>query len=167
MVGIFVRPEESRVYPAGDLANALVGGVDPDEQGTFGVEKIYNDVMKGSPGKERFERGQFGSISVGSREVDPATAGNDVVLRGAPRPVRAPRATGGRPGGSQHRRHPRVVHRRPLLARVQPLGFGGGEVAPHRLDIKAEMLGDPFLRQPQQPQPEDLFDFDHRDLAVG
>ncbi|MEZ5406710.1 MAG: penicillin-binding protein 2 [Acidimicrobiales bacterium] len=80
MVGIFVRPEESRVYPAGDLANALVGGVDPDEQGTYGVEKIYNDVMKGSPGKERFERGQFGSISVGAHEVDPATAGNDVVL---------------------------------------------------------------------------------------
>ncbi len=80
MVGIFVRPEESRVYPAGDLANALVGRVDPDEQGTFGVEKIYNEVMKGSPGKERFERGQFGSISVGAREVDPATAGNDVVL---------------------------------------------------------------------------------------
>jgi len=80
MVGIFVKPEESRVYPAGDLASALVGGVDPDEQGTFGVEKIYNDVMKGSPGKEQFERGQFGSISVGAHEVDPATAGNDVVL---------------------------------------------------------------------------------------
>ncbi|MDH4364859.1 MAG: penicillin-binding protein 2 [Acidimicrobiia bacterium] len=80
MAGIFVKPEESRVYPAGDLASALVGGVDPDEQGTFGVEKIYNEVMKGSPGKERFERGQFGSISVGAHEVDPATAGNDVVL---------------------------------------------------------------------------------------
>lgn len=80
MTGIFVKPEESRVYPAGSLATALVGEVDPDEQGTFGVEKLYNDTMKGSPGTERYERGQFGSISVGSHEVDPATAGNDVVL---------------------------------------------------------------------------------------
>lgn len=80
MAGIYVRPEESRVYPAGTLANALVGEVDPDEQGRSGVEKLYNDLMKGSPGKERYERGQFGSIAVGSHEVDPATAGNDVVL---------------------------------------------------------------------------------------
>ncbi len=80
LAGIFIRPEEDRVYPAGNLATAVVGRVDPDEQGIFGVEAQYNDQMVGSPGSERFERGRFGSISVGDWRVDPATAGDDVVL---------------------------------------------------------------------------------------
>jgi cell division protein FtsI (penicillin-binding protein 3) len=80
MIGIWVKPEERRVYPAGDLATALVGRVDPDEQGIFGVEKLYNQVMTGQPGSELIERGRFGSIAVGARKVNPATAGFDVVL---------------------------------------------------------------------------------------
>lgn len=78
--GIFIRPEEHRVYPAGDLANAVVGRVDPDEQGIFGVEQRYNDEMTGVPGTEQLEVGRFGSITVGDRKIDPATAGFDVVL---------------------------------------------------------------------------------------
>ena len=78
--GIFIRPEEDRVYPAGELATAIVGRVDPDEQGIFGIEEQYNEAMVGSPGSERFERGRFGSISVGDWRVDPATAGDDVIL---------------------------------------------------------------------------------------
>ena len=78
--GIYIRPEEDRVYPAGDLAWGLVGRVDPDEQGIYGLEAVYNEVMTGVPGSEQFERGRFGSISVGDREVDPATAGHDVVV---------------------------------------------------------------------------------------
>jgi len=80
LAGIYIRPEEDRVYPAGELATAVVGRVDPDEQGIFGIEAQYNDAMTGSPGSERYERGRFGSISVGDWRVDPATAGDDVVL---------------------------------------------------------------------------------------
>ncbi|MGF1597402.1 MAG: peptidoglycan D,D-transpeptidase FtsI family protein [Acidimicrobiales bacterium] len=80
LVGIFVLPEENRVYPAGELANAIVGRVDPDEQGITGVELQYNEVMTGIPGTEQFERGRFGSISVGDWKVDPATAGYDITL---------------------------------------------------------------------------------------
>lgn len=78
--GIFIRPEENRVYPAGELAKPIVGRVDLDEQGTFGLEHQYNDLMTGVPGTEQFERGRFGSISVGDWKVDPATAGYDVQL---------------------------------------------------------------------------------------
>lgn len=80
LVGIYVKPEEERVYPAGGLASAVVGQVDPDQQGIFGVEKLFNDEMTGQPGTERIERGHFGSISVGDWKVDPATAGANVVL---------------------------------------------------------------------------------------
>jgi cell division protein FtsI (penicillin-binding protein 3) len=80
LVGVWLRPEEDRVYPAGDLATAIVGRVDPDEQGIRGVEQQYNDLMAGVPGTERFEGGRFGSISVGDRVIDPATSGYDVTL---------------------------------------------------------------------------------------
>ncbi|MGH1494111.1 MAG: peptidoglycan D,D-transpeptidase FtsI family protein, partial [Acidimicrobiales bacterium] len=80
MVGIFVRPEEARIYPAEELANPIVGRVDPDERGIYGVEQQYDDIMTGSPGEEAYERSRFGSISVSDWTVDPATAGYDVVL---------------------------------------------------------------------------------------
>ena len=80
LVGVWTRPEEDRVYPAGDLASAVVGRVDPYKTGIFGIERQYNDLMTGEPGSVQFEGGRFGSISVGDRTVDPATAGYNVVL---------------------------------------------------------------------------------------
>lgn len=80
MVGIFPRPEEDRVYPAGELALPLVGRVDPEEQGIYGVERQYDEIMTGVPGEEEFERSRFGSISVTDWKVNPATAGYDVIL---------------------------------------------------------------------------------------
>ncbi len=80
LLGIFILPEEDRVYPAGESGRAVVGRVDPDEQGIFGVELLYDTLMTGIPGTERYEEGKFGSISVGDWRVDPATAGYDVVL---------------------------------------------------------------------------------------
>lgn len=80
MVGVFVRPEEARVYPADQLARPIVGQVDPDERGIFGVEAQYDDIMTGIPGEEEIEKSRFGSISVADWRVDPATAGYDVVM---------------------------------------------------------------------------------------
>ncbi|MEM7273466.1 MAG: penicillin-binding protein 2 [Actinomycetota bacterium] len=80
MGGLFIRPEEDRVYPAGSLATPIVGRVDPDERGIFGVEALYDEVMTGVPGEEEFESSRFGSISVADWSVSPATAGYDVIL---------------------------------------------------------------------------------------
>jgi cell division protein FtsI (penicillin-binding protein 3) len=80
LVGVWLRPEENRIYPAGDLAGAIVGRVDPDKRGIFGVEQQFDELMTGIPGVEQFEGGRFGSISVGDRVVDPAVAGYNVSL---------------------------------------------------------------------------------------
>lgn len=80
MIGVWLRPEEDRTYPAGELAAAIVGRVDPDEHGYRGVEKMFDDVMTGRPGTEQFEGGRFGSISVGDRVIDPGASGSDVIL---------------------------------------------------------------------------------------
>ncbi|MCP4221790.1 MAG: penicillin-binding protein 2 [Actinomycetia bacterium] len=80
LVGVWLRPEENRIYPAGDLAGAIVGRVDPDRRGIFGVEEQFDELMTGVPGVEQFEGGRFGSISGGDRMVDPAIAGYNVAL---------------------------------------------------------------------------------------
>ena len=80
VAAIFVKPEEDRIYPADMLARPIIGQVDPDEIGYSGIESQYNEAMTGVPGSEVFERGAFGSISVGDWSVNPASAGYDVVL---------------------------------------------------------------------------------------
>lgn len=80
LVGIYVQPEEERIYPGGDLAKPVIGRVDPDERGIYGVESQYDEAMTGIPGEEVFEKARFGSISVGDWKVKPGSAGYDVVL---------------------------------------------------------------------------------------
>lgn len=80
LAGVFVQSEEDRVYPAGTLARTVVGRVDDYEQGIFGLESEFNDVLQGTPGREITERGIFGSIAGGFWEVDPAEKGYDLVL---------------------------------------------------------------------------------------
>ena len=80
MSGVILRPIEQRVYPASTLGRPVVGGVDPDEQGTFGLEWQFDELLEGHAGFEEIERGAFGSISGGSWSVEPPTQGHDVVL---------------------------------------------------------------------------------------
>ncbi len=80
MSGIVLTPDEDRSYPAGDLAKSIVGRVDPDEIGIFGIEEQFDGFMVGQPGTEMFEGGRYGSISVGDWKVDPAKAGFNVEL---------------------------------------------------------------------------------------
>jgi cell division protein FtsI (penicillin-binding protein 3) len=78
--GLFIRAEEARVYPAGTLARTVVGRVDDYEQGIFGLESEFNELLQGTPGQETTERGIFGSIAGGFWQVDPAEKGFDLVL---------------------------------------------------------------------------------------
>ncbi len=80
LAGVFLRAEETRVYPAGTLARTVVGRVDDFEQGRSGLESEFNDLLQGTPGQETTERGIFGSIAGGFWEVDPAEKGYDLVL---------------------------------------------------------------------------------------
>jgi cell division protein FtsI (penicillin-binding protein 3) len=78
--GLFIEAEEARVYPAGTLARTVVGRVDDYEQGIFGLEAEFNELLQGTPGRETTERGIFGSIAGGFWQVDPAEKGFDLVL---------------------------------------------------------------------------------------
>ena len=78
--GVFLRSEEARSYPSGSLAQSVVGRVDAGGEGSYGIEWQFDEVLQGSDGSVVSERGQFGTITGGLHEVDPARSGYDVVL---------------------------------------------------------------------------------------
>jgi cell division protein FtsI/penicillin-binding protein 2 len=47
--GLIYRPRPMRTYPEGDLASSVLGFVDFQGQGLFGIEEQYNDFLVGQP----------------------------------------------------------------------------------------------------------------------
>lgn len=80
LVGVFVQAQEERVYPAGSLATPVIGRVNRQELGTFGLEWQFDELMQGSAGYEQTESGAFGSITGGEYVFEAAVPGNDIVL---------------------------------------------------------------------------------------
>ncbi len=80
LAGITLRPTEDRVYPAGELARSVVGRVDPDEQGIYGIEWQLDEYLAGHAGVERYENGIFGRITGGEWNIEAAEQGADVAL---------------------------------------------------------------------------------------
>ncbi|MHB0979699.1 MAG: peptidoglycan D,D-transpeptidase FtsI family protein [Thermoleophilia bacterium] len=58
--GVVVHPEEKRVYPKGALAPQLLGFVGTDNKGLAGLEKQYDDVLRGDAGSRRVVGDPFG-----------------------------------------------------------------------------------------------------------
>ena len=79
--GIFLEPTTSRVYPEKQLAAHLLGFVDQDNQGWYGLEGQYGDVVGGTPGHIRAERDTAGNeIAFSSRQFQAPVDGQDLVL---------------------------------------------------------------------------------------
>ena len=80
MAGISSLSEDKRILPDGDVGRSVVGRTDPDLQGTGGLEKEYNDILKGVDGEQSQEHDrQFRSIA-GGNETVAAVPGSDIVL---------------------------------------------------------------------------------------
>lgn len=78
--GVFFEPETTRSYPAGSVAAHVVGFVDIDGNGLEGVEKYYDEALRGVPGRQIFEKSLTGTpIPQGRREEVPAVPGADLV----------------------------------------------------------------------------------------
>jgi cell division protein FtsI (penicillin-binding protein 3) len=77
--GIYSHPEPARVYPAGAVASHVTGFVDIDGVGRDGLELIYEDELRGVPGRAVFERGLDGTpILQGISDIEPAVPGVDL-----------------------------------------------------------------------------------------
>ncbi|MBU2595361.1 penicillin-binding protein 2 [Patescibacteria group bacterium] len=77
--GIYISPEEWRYYPEGDLAAHIIGYVDTEGKGNYGVEGYYNQELSGDSGAffaEKDVKGRYIQISAKSDPQD----GTDLVL---------------------------------------------------------------------------------------
>jgi cell division protein FtsI/penicillin-binding protein 2 len=75
IVGLQVEPRPKRVYPEGDMGAHLLGFVNSNGNGFYGVEGYYDNMLKGKPGLQAGERGPFGEIIplAGSHFIPPVT----------------------------------------------------------------------------------------------
>jgi cell division protein FtsI/penicillin-binding protein 2 len=76
----FVK-EFKRVYPEGELASHVLGGVGVDEQGLEGIENFYDSILSGTKGKICIYRdGKKVPQAYSIEEIIPPTSGKDLIL---------------------------------------------------------------------------------------
>jgi cell division protein FtsI (penicillin-binding protein 3) len=81
LAGVQVLDEPKRTYPAGPLAAQIVGFAGIDNEGLSGLERQYDALLAGLPGRMIAQRAPQGlEISSAPRIGEPPVAGTDLVL---------------------------------------------------------------------------------------
>lgn len=81
IVGLQAEPRTRRVYPEGRLAAHLVGFVNSNGNGFYGVEGYYDQILRGKPGLQTGERSPFGDIiPLGASHFVPPVGGATLSL---------------------------------------------------------------------------------------
>jgi cell division protein FtsI/penicillin-binding protein 2 len=79
--GLGFEPEPKRLYPNDALAAHLLGFVNDDGVGQYGVEGAYDKILRGVPGRLVVERDpKDRELALGLRTAVPPTNGADLVL---------------------------------------------------------------------------------------
>lgn len=77
--GIYLPPFSMRYYPEGTLASHILGFVNYEDQGNYGVEGYYNQELEGSGGTVEAEKDTFGRL-VNIQSQKEAISGSDLIL---------------------------------------------------------------------------------------
>jgi len=81
ITGIQVESHAKRVYPGETLSAHLLGFVNDNDDGFYGIEGYYDAMLRGAPGLSQGERDPFGSsIPIGPRQYIPPRDGKSLVL---------------------------------------------------------------------------------------
>jgi cell division protein FtsI/penicillin-binding protein 2 len=81
ITGIQVESHAKRVYPGETLSAHLLGFVNDNDNGFYGVEGYYDAMLRGTPGLRQGERDPFGSsIPIGPGQYIPPRDGKSLVL---------------------------------------------------------------------------------------
>ena len=79
--GVFSEPDTKRYYQHGAFLSAVLGFVDSDNNGVYGLEAQYNDVLSGTAGRiVRLQNGQGVEVDPEATTEIPAQNGNSLVL---------------------------------------------------------------------------------------
>lgn len=82
--GVSIVEEQKRVYPHGRLASPIIGFVtykDGEEKGEYGIEKQYQEELKGETGFFYGEKDSAGYwVALGKRIMNPPINGRNIVL---------------------------------------------------------------------------------------
>lgn len=60
IIGVYLRPDVKRLYPARNRLTLLLGDVNPEHKGTFGVERLSDGILQGTYGHQTIERDRAG-----------------------------------------------------------------------------------------------------------
>jgi cell division protein FtsI (penicillin-binding protein 3) len=81
IAGIGQLDDSRRSYPSGELACQVLGFVGVDDQGLAGIEKRYDSVLAGTPGRVLAERDRYGRLIPGGvLEAEQPVDGSDITL---------------------------------------------------------------------------------------
>lgn len=79
LVGVYIEPENTRYYPENNLASHVLGFVNADGKGNYGIEEYYDEQLKGRGGTIQGEKDTLGRmISVVNEEQ--VRDGTDLIL---------------------------------------------------------------------------------------
>lgn len=79
--GVFVRPDAARFYPEDNLAAQVLGFVNAENQGQYGIEGYYDDILAGSSGTLGQAKNATGeALALGASSYAPPQDGDSVVL---------------------------------------------------------------------------------------
>lgn len=73
--GVWFEEEYKRIYPNGSLAADVIGFTTSDNQGSYGLEEYYNNILNGINGREY---GYLNEDAALERTVKPALDGNTI-----------------------------------------------------------------------------------------
>jgi len=81
LAGVYVEEEQKRYYPEGTMASQLLGYVNTEGEGNYGLEQVFNETLSGVPGisKAEVDSGKK-KIAFGEKILTPAKNGGDVTL---------------------------------------------------------------------------------------
>ena len=79
--GLGFQEEYYRYYPEGTLAANVLGFVDKEGKGQYGIEETFDKILKGKKGIFKAQRDSVGrQITVGDSVIQPAVNGEDITL---------------------------------------------------------------------------------------
>lgn len=79
--GIYLTPEATRYYPEEEIASHVLGFVNAEGEGQYGIEGFFNNELKGKKGTLSTEKDATGvEISMGTKDLAESANGDDIVL---------------------------------------------------------------------------------------